>query len=78
VFFRVFADKSPMKKAGHIDDADSLNQSKLIEILRKKIGSVDWESAKADMRAFIPDPERLDIWAPGFFLNLIDHLLVES
>ena len=37
----------------------------------------DTESAKADMRSFISDPERLEIWSPQFFSDLIEHLLIE-
>jgi hypothetical protein len=46
-------------------------------MLTNKIQMVDWQSAKADMRAFISDPARLDIWSQQYFSELIKHLIVE-
>jgi hypothetical protein len=66
-----------MKQAGNLGPNDSLSRSQLIELLKVKIHSIDWESAKADMRSFISDPQRLEIWSPQFFTALIDHLVIE-
>lgn len=66
-----------MKQAGNLEPNNSLNSHKLMEMLNAKIQSIDWESAKADMRSFISDPHRLDIWSPQFFSGLINHLQVE-
>jgi hypothetical protein len=38
---------------------------------------MDWEEAKADVRSFIMDTQRLDIWSKKFFLELLDHLKIE-
>jgi predicted nucleotidyltransferase component of viral defense system len=67
-----------MKQAGHLGPEDSLNSNQLIEMLEAKIQSIDWESAKADMGPFISDPQRLEIWSPHFFSDLINHLEVEK
>lgn len=66
-----------MKQSGNFESNDSLNRERLIKMLKIKIQSIDWESAKADMRSFIADPERLDIWSSQFFSDLIEHLQVE-
>ncbi len=66
-----------MKQSGNLASNDSLDLNRLLELLSVKIQSIDWESAKADMRSFISDPQRLDIWSPQFFLSLINHLEVE-
>jgi hypothetical protein len=60
-----------IKKSGNFEIHDSLTRDRLIEMLHSKIQSVDWESAKADMRSFIADPERLDVWSAPFFSALI-------
>jgi len=66
-----------MRQAGNLEPNDSFDRHKLIEMLDTKIQSIDWESAKADMRSFISDPHRLDIWSPQFFSALINHLQIE-
>lgn len=69
--------ESCMQQAGNLEKNDSLNRNRVLEMLRSKIAGIDWEKAKADMVSFIPDPERLKIWSRPFFLELIEHLLVE-
>jgi len=69
--------ESCMKQSGTLGKNESLSRTTIIEKLRTKIHNIDWESAKADMVSFIPDPERLRIWSPQFFSDLIEHLLVE-
>lgn len=66
-----------MRQAGHLKSDESLNRKRLLEMLHVKIQEIDWESAKNDMRTFIPDPERLNIWSASFFSDLIEHLIVE-
>lgn len=66
-----------MKQAGNLGINDSLDQRQLIHMLRTKILSIDWESAKADVRSFISDPFKLDIWSSQFFSDLIHHIQVE-
>jgi hypothetical protein len=66
-----------LKQAHNLDPSATIDRPRLIDMLNEKIQSIDWESAKADMRSFIPDPQRLDIWSPQFFSMLIKHLQVE-
>ena len=66
-----------MRQAGNLDSSSSLDRLQLIELLNAKVQSIDWESAKADMRSFISNPEKLEIWSPKFFTDLIQHLQVE-
>lgn len=69
--------ESCLKQAGNLKPSDALSRALLLEMLNTKIQSIDWDSAKADMRSFISDPQRLDIWSPLFFSELINHLQVE-
>ncbi len=66
-----------LKQSGNLESNDFLDRDRILDLLKKKIASVDWESAKADMWPFIADPERLSIWSSDFFLALINHLQVE-
>ena len=68
---------SCMRQAGNLGEGERLDREKILEMLRNKIQIIDWESAKSDMRAFISDPQRLDIWSSQFFTALIEHLTVE-
>ncbi len=67
-----------MRQTKNLESNKSLTRDRLMEMLRSKIQGIDWESAKADMRSFIADPERLDIWSSQFFSDLIQHLLIED
>jgi predicted nucleotidyltransferase component of viral defense system len=69
--------ESCMKQSGNLQPSDFLTKKLLLDMLHEKIHSIDWADAKADMRSFISDPERLDIWSSSFFLNVIEHLIVE-
>ncbi|MBA3284144.1 MAG: nucleotidyl transferase AbiEii/AbiGii toxin family protein [Nitrosopumilus sp.] len=68
---------SCLTQAGNLELNESVDYSRLVEMLHVKIKSIDWENAKSDMRSFIAEPERLNIWSPQFFSDLITHLQVE-
>lgn len=70
--------ESCLKQSGNLGMKESLNQERLLDMLETKIQSIDWESAKGDMKAFIAEPGRLDIWSPVFFTSLIKKLIVEK
>lgn len=69
--------ESCMRQAGSLGLEAALDRNRILDLLRERIHKIDWLSAKADMRPFIPDPERLEIWSPDFFNALIEHLVVE-
>jgi predicted nucleotidyltransferase component of viral defense system len=69
--------ESCMRQAGNLKAYESLDRERVLELLQNKIQEVNWESAKDDMRAFIADTDRLNIWSPEFFSNVVGHLLVE-
>jgi len=66
-----------MSQAGNLAHDEPLDRSRVLALFHQRIDTIDWTSAKADMRAFIPDPERLDIWSKEYFHALTDKLLVE-
>lgn len=69
---------SCMHQAGNLKQEESLDRSHVLALLHERIDTIDWSSAKADMFAFIPDPERLDIWSKEYFHQLVERLLVEQ
>lgn len=66
-----------MRQAGNLEQHNLLDREQLLEMLRSKIDTVDWSSAQEDMRPFIPDPERLNIWSPQYFNEIIDKIKIE-
>jgi predicted nucleotidyltransferase component of viral defense system len=69
--------ESCLKQAEKLEAKEVLTHHRLLELLTVKIRSIEWESAKADVRSFIADPQRLDIWSAAFFEALIRHMKIE-
>lgn len=69
---------SCMRQAGNLEQDEILDCKLLLTRLHERIDTIDWDSAKSDMDAFISDPERLAIWSREYFHALIEKLLVES
>lgn len=67
-----------MQQAGHLPKNKHLNRQAVMDQVKEKSQSIDWKAAQDDMRSFIADPQRLNIWSPKFFSDLIEHLLVED
>lgn len=65
-----------MKQTKHLKPDESLEKSDLLQRLHAKIDEIDWELAKSDVAMFIPDKQRLALWSPTFFHDLIEHLQI--
>jgi len=63
-----------MRQSNHLAADEKLDEEKLLTLLKEKIGHIDWEHAKADVKAFLHDPKVLDLWSPSFFLDVLPHL----
>ncbi|HAB99629.1 MAG TPA: hypothetical protein DCE71_07405 [Parachlamydiales bacterium] len=70
--------ESCMHQAGNLKLNEQLDRAQVLTLLKNKIQQIDWESAKADVRTYIADPERLKIWSHQFFSDIIEHIKVES
>lgn len=66
-----------MRQAKNLHADESMSREKLLALLETKIHTIDWESAKADVRAFIAEPAQIDIWSAPFFSDLFKRLLIE-
>jgi hypothetical protein len=62
----------------HIGDVEICDRQKFFDTLREKIHSIDWQLAQKDVRSFIADPRSIESWSSQFFLDLIEHLKIES
>ncbi len=61
---------------GNIYTEDTVSKELLKEQLEKKIGDLDIDSAKLDIRRFIDDDKKLDIWSREYFLLLVDRVKI--
>jgi hypothetical protein len=43
-------------------------------MISRRIESVDFEAAKADVAVFIPDPRDLDVWSSDYFHHVLSNL----
>lgn len=67
-----------MKQAKHLNANEKLDRDRLLDMLYKKIKEIDWDNAKSDLEAFIPDMNQLKIWSSSYFLNAIQFLKIEQ
>lgn len=55
---------------------DTITEKGFHDLLKHKITTVNMDRVKADIRRFISNPTRLDIWSPTYFLDLVKHLKI--
>jgi len=64
--------KEKMIQTGHWNREEQLDKDRLLQLLREKFSTVDFEWAKQDIRPFIKDPQELALWRSEFFLDIIE------
>ena len=57
---------------------NAISPEQVLELLRTKIETVNFDSIKADVVRFIKDPSGLRIWSDKDFLDLITNLKIKS
>lgn len=67
-----------MKQTKHLQPEETLTEKDLLEKLHAKIDEIDWELAKSDVAVFIPNKQRLAIWSPSFFHDLMKQLRISD
>jgi len=55
---------------------ESITEQEFRELLSARIGTVDMDRVKADIRRFIPDQKVLEIWSAKYFHDLSKHLKI--
>lgn len=70
--------KSKLVRAGAIDDGKDLTIEDVKDLMREKIRSIDWDSAKEDVNPFVDDPRYFDCFDSGYFLSITERLEEEA
>jgi predicted nucleotidyltransferase component of viral defense system len=66
-----------LQQSGFLKEGEIVTREIVVDKLKEKFHSIDWQDAKNDVKPFILDSSVLDIWSPTFFSDLADHLVVE-
>jgi len=53
---------------------EEITEELILELLKKRIESLDISSAKRDIEPFVSNRQALDIWSKEFFIGVIDEL----
>ena len=53
---------------------DTITESGFRALLTNKIDSVNMQYVKDDIKRFVKDAKRIDIWSPKYFHDLVSHL----
>lgn len=67
--------EAELKKEGVLAPNENLTPQLLHSLLKKKIGEVDFNQAKADVIPFVSPRKDLNFWKKEFFLDLVDELI---
>ncbi|MBI3016408.1 MAG: nucleotidyl transferase AbiEii/AbiGii toxin family protein [Deltaproteobacteria bacterium] len=66
-----------MKDTKSLEANEKLQPKEVIQLLEKKIKTIDWESARQDVIHFLKDPQEGTPWTKDFFIHAIDALKFE-
>lgn len=58
-------------------ETDLTTPAAVVAALKKRINTIDFEIAKADVRPFLKDASSLDIWSRDYFTALVDMIKFE-
>jgi len=68
--------KEKMVQTAHWLAEDNLTRESLLKLLENKITQADIHKAKEDIKPFIKDQQSLSLWAPDFFLQVIQRIKI--
>ena len=66
-----------IRQSGELQE-HRINKSDLFNLLKERIANLDVSQAALDIKPFIKEKEKLDIWSRPYFLDLIAHLKVKQ
>jgi predicted nucleotidyltransferase component of viral defense system len=66
--------KEKMIQTHHWEREDELDRSHLLQLLKEKFETVDFELAKRDVNPFIKDKQELALWRREFFFDIIKNI----
>lgn len=65
-----------LKQTKTIENNVSLTKELLLKILDERFESIDYKSAREDVRPFIKDQETLDLWNGEFFKSILRNIKI--
>lgn len=66
--------ESRLRQSGNYSSLTALTKEVFLDLLQKKIQTVNFEAAKEDIRRFIRDPREIEGWSADFFLSLLPQI----
>ena len=63
------------QQTGAFDGVGTLTIEMLQEALHMRVGEVNFEQAKADVRPFLSNVETLDLWSDEYFHQLVNKVV---
>ena len=63
-----------LRQKGLYAETSPLNEERCINLIDRRIESVDFDAAKADVVAFIRRPQDLDVWSMDYFRHVLKNL----
>lgn len=63
-----------LRHTGHYSDTRPLVQDQFMQMLKARIATIDFESAKRDVGRFIMRPQDLDVWSIDFFIHMASRI----
>jgi len=66
--------EAKLRQRGVYTDQALLSADQCKKMIARRIESVDFESARADVAAFVTDPRDLDVWSGDYFHHVLSKL----
>ncbi len=63
-----------MEQTKHWEADKNLNRNDVVNMLKNRFEKIDFKMAKEDVLPFLKDPNELDLWSSGFFIDVLDQL----
>jgi len=63
-----------LRQKGLYAETSPLNEERCINLIDRRIESVDFDAAKADVIVFIHRPQDLDVWSMDYFRHVLKNL----
>ena len=63
-----------MRQSGDYSDNSPLTRTRLLDLLRSRIGQVDIAKLRAEVTPFVSEHRSLEVWSQDFFLQVIDRI----
>ena len=63
-----------LRQKGFYTEKAPLNEVRCINMIDRRIESVDFDAAKADVITFIPRPKDLDVWSNDYFRHVLNNM----